>query len=62
MHEYVLRNQDISWEAVKAIETGNIEELARSMKRAQQLFDICAIPVRYIFYNKYILASLDKMW
>jgi len=50
MHEYVLRNQDISWEAVEAIETGNVEKLAQTMKKAQQLFDICAIPVSFVKY------------
>ena len=44
MHEYVHGIEVIAKRAKEAIETGNIRDLAQTMKEAQILFDRCAMP------------------
>ena len=39
MHSYTRHNQDIAWTAIQAIETGNIEQLAKAKTAAQDNFD-----------------------
>lgn len=46
MHIYTRHNQDISWAAIAAIESGSVPALAEAMTSAQQsfdsnLFDLC---------------------
>lgn len=44
LYDYVLYSQDLMWQAVEAIEKGDVDELARTMTRSQSLFDLCAVP------------------
>lgn len=39
MHTYTRNNQDIAWQAIRAIETGDVSLLASATSRAQQSFD-----------------------
>ena len=45
VHEYVRKNQDVAWAAVRAIEVGDVSALAGLMTLAQDIFDRCAAPV-----------------
>jgi len=39
LHDYVRKNQDVAWAAVKAIEVGDVSALASLMTLAQDIFD-----------------------
>lgn len=45
VHSYITENQAICWEAVEAIENGDVESLSSAMNTAQTVFDKYMMPV-----------------